>query len=60
MCVIGKQANYVRSNMRCTLTIDMWRKSYNAPVAYHTIHHFVSEMRTHVRIGYLPDALWDL
>ena len=46
--------------------IDLSHKSHNAPDKYPTMHHFVTEMCTHVHIsvtkwcimGYLSDASW--
>ena len=51
-----------------TLVIDPSHKSQNASVPYPTMHHFVTEMFTHVHIsvtkccivGYGTDAFWDL
>ena len=48
--------------------LDPSHKSQNASMPYPTMHHFVTEMCTHVHIsvtkwcivGYLFDALWDL
>ena len=48
--------------------IDQSHKSHNAPVPYPKMHHFVTEMCTHVHIsvtkwcivGYWADALWNL
>ena len=50
------------------LIIDLLHKCHNASVPYATMHHFVTEMCTHVHIsvtkrcivGYLSNALWDL
>ena len=50
------------------LEIDPSHKSHNAPDQYPTMHHFVTEMCTHVHISvtkwcivwYLSNALWDL
>ena len=49
-------------------TIDPFHKSHNASYIYPTMHHFVTEMCTHVHIsvtkwcivGYRTGALWDL
>ena len=32
----------------------------NAPVAYHPMHHFVTEMCTHVHISVKSGALWNM
>ena len=49
-------------------SIDPSNKSHNVLGKYPTMHHFVTEMCTHVHIsvtkwcivGYLPNTLWDL
>ena len=51
-----------------TISIDLLCKSHKAPVPYPTMHHFVTEMCTCVRIsvtkwcivGYLSKAIWNL
>ena len=56
-----------RRNIYLSL-IDPFHKSQNASDKYHTMHHFVTEMCTHVHIsvtkccimGYGRDAFWDL
>ena len=41
-------------------TIDSSNKTHNAPITYHTMHHFVTKMRTHVVCTFLLQngALW--
>ena len=35
-------------------------QSYNAPVPYHSMHCFVTEMRTRVHISITNGPLWDI
>ena len=52
----------------CWVQIDPTHKPHSAPVSYPTMHHFVTEMCTHVHIsvtkwcivGYGTGVLWDL
>ena len=46
--------------LTATGTIDMLHKSYIAPICYPPMHHFVTEMCTHVHISVKNGALWDI
>ena len=59
---------HLQCNSLRGIPIDQLHKPRNVPVPYPTMHHFVTEMCTHVHIsvtkwcivGYLSDALWEL
>ena len=58
--ILLPQYPYIDMPSSDALSIDLSHKSHNTLDKYHTMHHFVTEMCTHVHISVTNGALWDM